>query len=48
VRRSSEAALELSANQPVALPRSKLPAPSSVTFSIWPIFNCSSVSFAGE
>ena len=44
----SEAALELSANQPVALTRSKLPAPSSVTLSSWPIFHCSSDSFAGE
>ena len=44
----SEAALELSANHPVALTRSKLPAPSSVTLSGWPIFNCSSDSFAGE
>ena len=44
----SEAALELSANHPVALTRSKLPAPSSVTFSSRPIFNCSSESFSGE
>ena len=48
VNRPSEAALELSANHPVALTRSKLPAPSSVTLSSWPIFNCSSDIFAGE
>ena len=48
VNRPSEAALELSANLPVALTRSKLPAPSSVTLSSWPIFNCSSDIFSGE
>ena len=48
VNRPSEAALELSTNHPLALTRSKLPAPSNITFSNWPIFNCSSDSFAGE
>ena len=48
LNRPSEAALELSANHPVALSRSNVPAPSSITFSICPIFNCSSESFDGE
>jgi hypothetical protein len=38
----SDAALALSSSFPVALRRSKLPEPSTVTLSGWPIFNCSS------
>ena len=48
VNRPSDAALESSASFPDALTRSKLPMPSSVTLSGWPIFNWSSDSRRGD